>query len=105
MSTLCTLLVAGTAALLVPFLARAAEAPASIVITNGKILTMDEASSTVEALAIRDGRFVYVGNNYGVRDFIGDGTRVIDAHGKSVVPGFLETHTHAIGVARGDHLL
>jgi predicted amidohydrolase YtcJ len=96
------LLIAVLAAAWTPLSLHAAEAPASIVVLNGKVHTMDDASSTVEAVAIREGRFVYVGNNHGAREFIGNGTRVLDAKGKSVVPGFIETHTHAIGVARGE---
>ena len=82
------------------FVARAAEEPATVVVINGKVLTVDARSSTAEAVAIRNGRFVYVGTNAAAKKFIGPGTRVLDAAGKSVVPGLFETHVHSLGVAR-----
>jgi len=81
---------------------RAAEDPADVVVLNGKIITMDGSSSVAEAVAIRGGRFVYVGNNAGANAHIGITTRVLNARGKSVLPGLIESHTHAIGVARGE---
>src|SRR5262249_25791171 len=55
-----------------------------------------------EAVAIRDGLFVLVGPNAEVRKLVGDKTRVIDAQGKTVVPGLIESHVHATGVARAE---
>src|SRR5262245_3347912 len=79
-----------------------AEPPADLVVLNGKVVTVDPRSSIVEAAAIRDGRFVAVGANAEVKKLVGDQTRVIDARGKTVVPGLIETHVHAIGVAQGE---
>src|SRR5262249_21092418 len=76
--------------------------PADLVVLNGKIVTVDPRSSIVEAAAVRDGRFVAVGANAEVKKLVGDHTRVIDARGKTVVPGLIETHVHAIGVARDE---
>ncbi len=84
------------------FAARAAEDPADLVVLDGKILTVDGNFSVAEAVAIRDGKFVYVGGNTHARALIGTTTRVLNARGKSVLPGLIETHTHAIGVARGE---
>jgi predicted amidohydrolase YtcJ len=78
----------------------AAEPPASLVVLNGKVLTVDARGTVAQAVAIRDNRFVYVGNEAGARKLIGRDTKVIDAGGNSVVPGLFETHVHAIGVAR-----
>lgn len=82
--------------------APAAEKPADLVVLNGKVLTMDVASRRVFAVAIRDGVFVAVGANDEARKFIGTGTRVIDAQGRTVVPGLIETHVHATGAARAE---
>jgi predicted amidohydrolase YtcJ len=79
-----------------------AEPPADLVLRNGKILTVDLKFSTAEALAIRDGVFVRVGTSADVRKLIGAKTRVIDAQGRTVVPGLIETHVHALGAARGE---
>ena len=78
------------------------EPPADLVVLNGKIVTVNPHSSIVEAAAVRDGRFVAVGANSKVKKLVGDRTRVIDARGKTVVPGLIETHVHAIGVARDE---
>ncbi|MFA6547273.1 MAG: amidohydrolase family protein, partial [Limisphaerales bacterium] len=82
--------------------AGAAEKPAELVVLNGKVVTMDAASRRVSAVAVREGVFVAVGANDEARKFIGAGTRVIDAKGRMVVPGLIETHVHATGAARGE---
>src|SRR5262245_36414319 len=76
--------------------------PADLVVVNGKVLAVDERFTTAEAAAIRGGYFVFVGSTAEARKLIGDATRVIDAKGKSVVPGLIDTHVHAIGVAQGE---
>src|SRR5687767_12692713 len=76
--------------------------PADLVVLNGKILTVDGRFSIAEGAAVRDGRFVAVGPNAEIKKLVGDRTRVIDAKGRTVVPGLIESHVHAIGVARGE---
>ena len=71
----------------------------NIIAYNGKILTVDEAFSTAQALAIRDGKFLAVGSNQRIRAMAGPNTRQIDLRGKSVVPGFIDTHNHYNGYA------
>src|SRR5262245_25477157 len=75
-------------------IARAAEPPADLVVLNGKIVTVDPRFSIAEAAAVRDGGFVVVGANADVKKLIGNRTRVIDAGGKTVIPGLIETHVH-----------
>jgi len=89
-------------AFLVGQIVQGAEQPADLVVLNGKIVTVNPHSSIVEAAAVREGRFVAVGANSKVKKLVGDRTRVIDARGKTVVPGLIETHVHAIGVARDE---
>src|SRR5213594_340819 len=89
-------------AFLVGQIVQGAEPPADLVVLNGKIVTVNPHSSIVEAAAVREGRFVAVGANSKVKKLVGDQTRVIDARGKTVVPGLIETHVHAIGVARDE---
>lgn len=96
------ILAALTASLAFLVSTRAAEDPSELVVLNGKVVTMDSSSTAAEAVAIRNGRFVYVGSNAGARAHIGITTRVLNARGKTVLPGLIETHTHAIGVARGE---
>src|SRR6266853_2756733 len=73
--------------------------PADTVLVNGKIATLDARSSVVEALAIRDGRIVAVGAFAKVKPLITSKTRVIDLHGRTVVPGLIDSHMHAIRAA------
>jgi len=76
--------------------------PADLVLRNAKILTVDDGFREVAALAARDGRFVAVGSNDDVQPYIGRGTRVIDGRGRTVVPGLIDTHVHALDVAEAE---
>ncbi len=79
-----------------------ATAPADLVLRNAKILTVDDRFREVAALAVRDGRFVAVGSNADVQPHIGRDTRVIDGRGRTVVPGLIDTHVHALDVAEAE---
>ena len=67
---------------------------ADIILRNGRVRTLDGALATVEAVAIRDGRFVAVGDNASVTAQAGPGTRVVDLGGRTVVPGLIDSHIH-----------
>ncbi|WP_414662550.1 amidohydrolase [Horticoccus sp. 23ND18S-11] len=82
----------------------AAEPPADLVVRNGRVLTVDDAFRTASAVAIKDGVFVAVGSDADVRSHIGGSTHVIDAQGRTVIPGLIESHVHATGAARGEAL-
>ena len=69
-------------------------AVADLVLKNGDIYTVDAARSRAEALAVKDGLFLYVGTNKGVARYIGESTRVKDLGGKLVLPGFIDAHCH-----------
>ncbi|MGZ8497965.1 MAG: amidohydrolase [Candidatus Binatia bacterium] len=73
----------------------AVKSAADIVLRGGKIVTVDGAFSIKQAVAIRDGRFVAVGSDGEIRDYIGQGTRVIDLLGRTVIPGLNDSHIHA----------
>lgn len=72
----------------------AALAQADTIVVNAKVITADAAFSIAEAVAIRDGKFVAVGSNAEVGAFVGPDTQVIDAGGRAVVPGLIDTHAH-----------
>jgi len=61
---------------------------------NGTIYTVDEEFSTATALAVADGKFVYVGDNDGVQAHIGSGTSVVDLEGRTIIPGLHDAHVH-----------
>ena len=63
----------------------------NLVLVNAKVLTVDPQFTIAEAVAVRDGRILAVGTNAEIRRLVGPETRVIDAAGKSVVPGFIDS--------------
>jgi hypothetical protein len=69
---------------------------ADLAFRNGAIYTVDGARSWAEALAIDDGRIVYVGTNAGTKDYIGPNTQVVDLAGRMVLPGMQDVHIHPI---------
>lgn len=70
-----------------------AERPDLIVI-NGHVLTMDPDNPRAEAVAVKDGKIVAVGGNVDIGKLKGPDTRIVDAAGGSVLPGFIESHMH-----------
>ena len=63
----------------------------NLVVVNGKVLTVDQQFTIAEAVAIRDGKVLAVGTNDQIRRLVGPSTRVVDAGGKSIVPGFIDS--------------
>jgi hypothetical protein len=76
-----------------------AQAVADTVLLDGKIVTVDAQSQVAEALAIRDGKILAVGDSDAIRGLAGPATRVIDLDGRTVVPGLIDSHLHAIRAA------
>jgi predicted amidohydrolase YtcJ len=72
----------------------ATAAPADLIIRDAHIVTVDSQFSIAQAAAVRDGKFIAVGGDAEVMKTAGPGTRVIDLHGKTVLPGFNDTHVH-----------
>jgi predicted amidohydrolase YtcJ len=72
----------------------AADPPADMVYRNGFVYTVDENDSVRQALAVRAGRIVYVGDNAGVQTLIGKATKVIDLRGRMLMPGLIDAHMH-----------
>jgi predicted amidohydrolase YtcJ len=63
----------------------------TLVLYNGKILTVDRAFTVAEAVAVRDGRILAVGTNDEIKRLIGPATRAVDLAGRTVVPGFVDS--------------
>ncbi|RBQ11860.1 amidohydrolase [Pedobacter miscanthi] len=66
------------------------------VILNGKIITLNDEQPTVEALAIAGNRIIELGSNQKIKKYIGKDVQVIDARGKTVIPGIYDSHLHVI---------
>jgi predicted amidohydrolase YtcJ len=73
---------------------------ATLVLTNGRIVTMETAPAEVQALAIRGDRIAAVGSAAEIKRYIGQGTEVIDLKGQLAIPGFIESHGHFTGVGQ-----
>jgi hypothetical protein len=71
-----------------------AQQAADTIVTRGKILTVDSAFRTVEALAITDGRIIATGSSAEIGRYAGKNTRVIDVAGATVIPGLIDNHFH-----------
>ena len=69
------------------------------VLVNGKIVTVDARSSVVSALAIREGTIAAVGTDAEIRRLAGPSARTIDLGGRTVIPGLIDSHSHAIRAA------
>ena len=66
------------------------------VYRNGRVFTADAEDTIVQAVAIREGRIVYVGSNQGVAPFIGRSTKVTDLGGRFLMPGLVDGHMHPL---------
>lgn len=73
-----------------------AQAATDLIITNGKIATMTREGAFAEALAIKDGKIQAVGSNARILKLKSAGTQLIDAGGKTVIPGLNDSHLHII---------
>lgn len=81
----------------------AADRDDTLLFVNGNILTVDADFSTAEAIAIRGDRIVAVGSRDTVTQSAGESARIIDLHGKTVLPGFIEPHMHFALIAGLGH--
>ncbi|OUO87549.1 amidohydrolase [Gordonibacter sp. An230] len=71
--------------------------PADMVFRNGHVQTMVDEGDVAQAVAVRGNEIVYVGDDAGVEEFVGDTTKVIDLDGAFLSPGFMDGHIHAPG--------
>jgi predicted amidohydrolase YtcJ len=73
-------------------------APADIVFKNGNVYTANDKAPQAQAIAVKADRIVFVGTNAAAQRFVGANTRVVDLQGKTVLPGFTDSHQHLSGV-------
>jgi len=69
---------------------------ADTIVVHGRIYTLDAKQPWAQALAIRGDKIVAVGDDAAIEKFRSSGTKVIDAHGQLVMPGFVDCHIHFI---------
>ena len=77
------------------FLSAQQSAP-DLILTNGKIITVDERFSIAQAAAVRGDRIVAVGTTADVSRLAASNTRRIDLRGRSVIPGLIDNHMHLL---------
>jgi predicted amidohydrolase YtcJ len=78
---------------------------ADLVLTNGNIVTVDDATPQAEALAVRDGVILALGTSSEMAAYVGDATRVVDLEGRLAVPGFVEGHGHYTSLGQSKLML
>ena len=78
---------------------------ATLVLTGGKIATVDPQLGNQQAIALKDHRIVAVGSNEEINTFIGPTTQVINLSGRTVIPGFIEGHGHYLSLGRARQIL
>ncbi|RVC79805.1 amidohydrolase [Mesorhizobium sp. M4A.F.Ca.ET.022.05.2.1] len=78
---------------------------ADLIVVNGRVLTMDADNPAAEAIAVKDGAIIAIGSRASIEGYKGTATRIVDAGGGSVIPGFIEAHMHLFsGAAELAHL-
>src|SRR6476661_5957394 len=90
------LAVAGWLFVLAAAMPRAQQAPPDLILSNGKVVTVDERFTIAQAVAVRGDRIVAVGSNADIGKLAGAGTRRIDLGGRTVTPGLIDNHMHLL---------
>src|SRR5512139_1469408 len=70
------------------------EASADMILWGGNVITMDPRRPAARAVAIKDGRFLRAGSDEDAKALAGNKTRRIDLRGRTVTPGFIDSHQH-----------
>ena len=78
--------------LIVPF--ETSYAAPDLIIVNADIRTADPKQMTAQAIAIKDGKFFALGSSLQIEKLKDKDTKVLDAEGKTILPGFIDSHTH-----------
>src|SRR4030065_2553533 len=73
---------------------------ADLVLVNANVLTMTPANPHAEAIAIKNDRVLKVGKNTDINPLIGKNTTILNLNGKTVLPGFIDTHIHIAAFGR-----
>lgn len=71
-------------------------APATLALRGGKVKTMDDRRATATAIAVRGNAIVAVGSDDAIAAYIDAGTQVVELEGRTVLPGFIDTHIHPV---------
>ena len=78
---------------------------ADLVLRHATIYTVDAAQPKAQAVAVKDGKIVFVGSDVGVAKFVGPATRLLDLGGRFVYPGLVDAHAHFTGIGQREMTL
>jgi len=76
--------------------------PADLIVHNARVVTLDAKSRIARAVAVRDGKIVAIGDDKAILKLKGPTTKVIDAGGRTVLPGLSDSHTHPLDAATSE---
>lgn len=85
-----------------PAAAPDAKGPADLIIHHANVITLDDKSRVFEAIAVKDGRVIGLGNDESIFKLSGPKTRVIDADSRTVLPGLYDSHVHPLSAATSE---
>ena len=77
----------------------AVEGPADVILHGGKVVTVDANFRIAEAVAIKGDRILAVGTTAEMKQHAGDGTKMVDLKGRTVLPGLIDSHVHSTGAS------
>jgi len=75
---------------------------ADLILTNGKVVTVEDGAAEAQAVAVRGDRILAVGSSADIQKYSGAATRVIDLKGQLLIPGFTESHGHFTGIGQAE---
>lgn len=78
---------------------------ADLILTNGRIYTVDDTRPVVEAVAVAGGKVLFAGNAAGALALKHAGTKVVDLGGRTVIPGMVDAHGHVGGLGNALHIV
>ena len=82
----------------IPARAQSAAGPADTILRGGPILTMNDRMPRAHAVAVKDGKIFAVGSLSEVEKLAGPQTRTVDLQGRTLIPGFVDSHSHVFGI-------
>lgn len=71
---------------------------ADLILRNGNIAALDAQNTTAQSIVVKDGKILFVGSNEEADKYVGSSTKMIDLDGNFVMPGFIESHAHFLGI-------
>ena len=93
----------GSLGIVMPAMGAVVAEPPDLILINGKVVTVDDRFTIAQAVAIKGPRIVATGSTAAIRKLAGPNTKVIDARGRTVIPGLIDNHAHFVRVAEKWH--